>query len=437
MPKSVFLHRSLDSAMDATSNVAILQRNALLSCLPERRPDGPVRASTCYVWPTSDCPVGCSHCNFAAPPQSSALGRYRIADHLPEVLQVVNGMHLWKAVLSGGGEPMVEPEFCRAFIQGVDSPCLEEIELITSGQFASSDRAADEQLDQLIGAWRARPGRLHPAELCIRLSLDWFHARRIGIEPAVRIVHALGQSQRSDVTCYVRSVLLENDTTIEEFAAALGGQLGPVSDYQRDLALPDGRHILIYYKNLIFDGRMTRRRMSNLPVKMHSDSHVSAFGERFRRADGRHVPARVYNGPEVRQLDGLACVVEDDGAIKILEGNDPNRYPKLSSFGSWEAVIRYLYADPLTGYLVNHGPEGLAGLISDEYPEAVTHVTDTNQLYYLVDRILADPVTALYATLKTIQSQGDARPGTVREEAALRESWDVWRSLRQERAAAS
>ena len=27
---------------------------------------------------------------------------------------------------------------------------MEEIELITSGQFASSDRAADEQLDELI-----------------------------------------------------------------------------------------------------------------------------------------------------------------------------------------------------------------------------------------------------------------------------------------------
>lgn len=430
MPRSIFLSGSA-LELGSVERAAVRERDALIARLPRYPDPGPEFASTCYVWPTSDCAVGCSHCNFAAPPHSSALDRYRVADHFSEVLRVVNGMGLWKAVLSGGGEPLMEPDFCREFIHGVHSPALEEIELITSAHAATSQRAADQVVDGLVEAWRSRGSDVARAVFGIRLSVDWFHAKRLGVKPAARMIRALGRDGFEGVGCYVRSVLLENDDTLLALAQELGASLGDICDYQQRMTLPDGRTILVYYKNLIFDGRMNRRRIRALPVALPSDARVANFSQRFRGDDGRHVPARVYNGPKVVHLDGLACVLEDDGSIKILEGNHPHRHPTLRTVGTWTEAIDFLYMDPLSVYLVDNGPEALAELIGEEYPDAHDVEAQTNQLYYLTDRLLANPVVALFATLRVLECHiaGGQLPGV--DIGSLRLAWDTWMRLRK------
>src|SRR5882724_2433967 len=158
------------------------------------------------------------------------LTRYGVASEPEPVIRLMNGMGLWKAVLSGGGEPMVEPEFCELFVNEIDSPNLEEIELITSAHFAETEAETRDAVRRLVGAWRTRATGLAPAAFTVRISLDWFHAQRIGVEPAARVISLLGEDDMRDVGCYIRSVLLGNDTTSEQLADALGGRLGPIDD---------------------------------------------------------------------------------------------------------------------------------------------------------------------------------------------------------------
>jgi hypothetical protein len=318
-------------------------------------------------------------------------------------MRLMNGMGLWKAVLSGGGEPMVEPEFCERFVHEIDSPVLEEIELITSAHFAESDDETRRRVHSLVRAWRTRPAGLAQASFTIRISLDWFHAQRIGVGPAARVIRLLGEDDLRSVGCYIRSVLLDDDQTIPKLAASLGGSLGPLRDYQQEILLPDGRVILVYYKNLIIDGRMNHLKMARLPVSLPVQSRADVFGKRFEDDRGRQVPARTYNGPTVRHLDGLACLIDDDGRVRILEGNDPNRCPNVRETDDWAQAISYLYADPVTVYLVDNGPQELAGLLSDAFPEAAGLAADTNQLYHLTELLLAAPQTRLYATLRALQ----------------------------------
>lgn len=365
----------------------------------------PMSASTCYVWPAAHCPVKCGHCNFAAPPSVVGLDRFSVARNLDSVLDVVNGMSLWKAVLSGGGEPMVEPDFCRDFINKVSSPELEEIELITSGYFATSLGAADDALDSLHEAWTARDDAMETRpRLTIRLSLDWFHVQRLGIEHAVHLISAVDRAQRYEVGFYIRSVLLTGDSTMVELADRLGAELGPIDDFQRIMRLPSGRLVTVYLKNLILDGRMNRRKLARLPVGLPTGS-IEDFAARFRDGRGQHVPARVYNGPAVRHLDGVACIVEDDGAVKILEGTPPDRSASVGEHPSWDSARRYLYADPLSRFLVESGPEPLAELLAPAFPGVRDLASDFNQLYYLTDRLLGDPVKRLYATVKILEQE--------------------------------
>ncbi|MDF9811456.1 hypothetical protein [Streptomyces sp. SPB162] len=300
---------------------------------------------------------------------------------------------------------MVEPEFCERFVHEIDSPNLEEIELITAAHFAANVDETRTRLRRLVDAWRARSGDLASANFTIRISLDWFHAQRIGVEPAARVIRMLGEDDFRDVGCYIRSVLLKDDTTILQLCEALGGRLTEPSDYQQEILLPDGRSILVYYKNLIVDGRMSERKLSRLPVSLPTESRADVFGERFKSESGKQVPARVYNGPEVRHLDGLACLIEDDGKIRILEGNDPHRCPDVRKVDSWSEAITFLYSDPITVYLVDNGPQALAALMSDAFPDSARMASDTNQLYHLTELLLKSPDRRLYATLRTLETQ--------------------------------
>jgi hypothetical protein len=318
-------------------------------------------------------------------------------------MRLMNGMGLWKAVLSGGGEPMVEPDFCELFVHEIDSPALEEIELITSAHFAENDEETRRRMHSLVRAWRTRPARLAKASFTIRISLDWFHAQRIGVGPAARVISVLGEDDLRDVGCYIRSVLLDDDATIAELAGSLGGSLTALHDYQQGILLPDGRTILVYFKNLIVDGRMNHRKLSRLPVSLPVQSRADVFGRRFVDDRGKQVPARTYNGPTVRHLDGLACLIDDDGRVRILEGNDPHRCPNVRQTDDWQEAISYLYADPITVYLVDNGPQELAVLLSGAFPEAVRLAADTNQLYHLTELLLSAPETRLYATLRALE----------------------------------
>lgn len=401
MPDSVFKQTTHSSAQQ-TSELDLI-RQEIIDGIPRYSEHGPTHASTCYVWPSSECPVGCGHCNYASPLSLDRLTRYSVARDPGPVLRLMNSMGLWKAVLSGGGEPMVEPEFCERFVNEIDSPGLEEIELITSAHFAADEAETRLRLERLVEAWRSRSADLARANFSVRISLDWFHAQRIGVEPAARVIRVLGEPGMRDVGCYIRSVLLDNDSTMADLSAMLGGHLTELRDYQQEIVLPDGRTILVYYKNLIVEGRMNERKLSRLPIGLPTASRADVFGRRFVDGNGKQVPARTYNGPTVRHLDGLACLIDDDGRVRILEGNDPNRCVNVRETDNWPEAVAHLYADPITVYLVDNGPQSLAALISDAFPEAATVAADTNQLYHLTELLLTTPERRLYATLRALE----------------------------------
>lgn len=429
MPESLYRQR-LPAARQPGLGALDACREEIIASLPRYAEHGPTHASTCYVWPSSECPVGCGHCNYASPASLNGVVRYSLARDPQPVMRLMNGMRLWKAVLSGGGEPMVEPEFCELFVNQIDSPSLEEIELITSAHFASDAGETRHRVRRLVDAWRSRPPALARARFMIRISLDWFHAQRIGVEPAARIIELLGEDDLRDVGCYIRSVLLGEDDTFERLAAVLGGRLTELCDYQQEIRLPDGRSILVYHKNLIVDGRMNQRKLARLRVSVPRQSRAEVFGKRFEDERGKHVPARTYNGPQVRHLDGLACLIEDDGRVRILEGNDPSRSVDVRRTDNWAEAIEYLYADPITVFLVDNGPHELAALLSEAFPNSARLARDTNQLYHLTELLLAGPRQRLFATLRVLEAHvGEGRvavdPELVRRGWALLAETDV------------
>jgi hypothetical protein len=398
MPRAVGIQKKPSRARDEVQEL----RRDLIGHLGPYDHHGPTEASTVYVWPTSECPVGCLHCNYASPRSIAGLTRYSVADHPEELLNVVNGMRVWKAVLSGGGEPMVRPDFCAAFIGGVRSDQLGEIELITAAPFASNPGSTLEALAPLVQAWRERKdyGRV---KFRVRVSLDWFHAKQIGVEPTRNTIALLSGGAFDDVDVYVRSVLLDEDDTIQRLAESLGASRTKLDNYRETLNLSNGKSVLVYYKNLILDGRISEQRLQRFPISIPNASRVSEFGERFRTPDGKQIPARTYNGPDVVHLDGLACLIEDDGRLRILEGSDISDGPYVQNLTNWDNAIRQMYRDPLTVFLVDEGPEALATLMSPYFEQLGIVPSDSNQLYHLAEVLLDSSDRRMLATLLVIQ----------------------------------
>ncbi len=419
MPESIF-STGRDVAIE--SDAALVAARELLirgvSGLPHALPR---TASSVWVWPSAYCPVGCGHCNYASPRPTRRLDRRTVIEDPAGLLAFISEMEPTQIVLSGGGEPMTEEDFCRYVIARADAPELKEIKLVTSGHFATSEAAARASINGLVDAWRARDESVSRIKLTLRVSLDWFHAERIGVEPAANIIRAMQRPELRDVGLAIRSIELDDDTTLSRLAAETGGLLRRSEDGWV-LELDGGRPVKIRSGSLIFDGRMSRRKLERLPVRPPERPSTGSLAERVRAGGGHYVPAMAYETASGRMLEGLLCVVEDNGNVKILDGNAPDRTPTVFTHPTWRAARDHLYADPLSRFLVQEGPHALAELLDDAYPGSTEVGRSMNQLYYLVDPLLRTPARRLYATLRVIEA---LHLPVSRESVA--DGWSAWR----------
>lgn len=377
---------------------------------------------TVYISPTKWCPVGCEHCNFASLPARGAQRTresFHSADAQARLLRFVNQLDAWKIVLSGGGEPLLEPALVERLIESAETARLEEIEVVTSGMWGKTPASALKVLTRLARAYRRRA---HPSavKLVLRLSVDWFHRQAMGLTPILHILRLLDTPEFSDIDCYIRSVLLQNDTTIQALALAIQGELSPLIDYQQTLTLPGGRRILVYAKNLILDGRLNRQKLATLPVALPPASAISEFSRRLRGSTGRFIPGLTYSGPVVRHHWGLSLDILHDGGIRILETTAPDNVPSLYE-EDWPTARARLLADPLTIYLLEDGPEALAGLMQEIRPDALQLAQDTNQLYFIVEKLLNTADARLWATVQVLLLQR-ARGSSYFDDHLLREA---------------
>lgn len=359
--------------------------------------DGIDLCGSVYVWPTKYCGVGCSHCNFSSVKKDPSDEKAELINTIPgreRVKDFAKDSCVEKFVISGGGEPMYEIETVKYFIREIDSPRLREIEIITSGFWAKNYKYGNCVLNQLLQEFNKRENK--SVELTIRISYDQFHAEKLGVMHVLNILNLIRKYEMFNL--YFRSVLIKTDNSFHKIADILDAKLTKIEDYKRHLILKDGRKYLIYYKNLIFDGRMRKNR-----TIFDKNDYVKAdkFKKRFLKVFPKHLPARVYTGPNPYYMDGLALIIESDCSLKILEGNSPDYVQSLIK-DKWSSLIRKYYMDPITIFLTTQGLDEFIKLAMQINPVLCKKILKYNQLYYLVDKILEDEKVNYLMTLKCL-----------------------------------
>lgn len=154
---------------------------------------------------TKYCDIGCTFCKYHVRSRSGhARGNLILSSSaIDECLRYCEVHQVPAMVITGGGEPTYEFDTVLRLIR--DSPC-HDISLYTAGQWGETTGEAKDILDQLHMANQARES---PADIELRLSVDDFHAERLGHRPAVNIIEQYGRHHHAlnSIRLTIRTVL--------------------------------------------------------------------------------------------------------------------------------------------------------------------------------------------------------------------------------------
>ena len=360
-------------------------RKSLLSEMPDN-PLGivasPVRG---YVWPTFRCSIGCAHCNFSSLPrlergQRETIDPVQIADWLAEAKART-------LILCGGGEPLDEPEFCERAIRRAGEHSL-NVGIYTSGVSLSRPQAVEDYVE----TWRAALGSSH-AWFALRLSIDTFHAERIGIAHLaewITVVRRLAPDWRLSL----RGLSLDGDMSVSELAGELGADLVPQGKRSVRLNLKDGTGITVERTGFVLDGRASLEQLARRGLRIPAAQGESLAS--WTRLVGR---TRRIGRPLSRRLPVAKTRVDleihSDSAVHVLESQAFDL--RLSSRShTWREMTDLYYRDPLIHAVVIAG----LALVAQCLREAIeSGVADRGTVPFSIEQIrdpaLLDRVTAM------------------------------------------
>lgn len=329
-------------------------RARLLELIPPA--DGHLAAypTTAFVWPTEYCSIGCAHCNFASVPDRGDHGRPRLqpgtlVDWLVEA-------RMKRLVLCGGGEPLDEPDVCAETIERCGQSDL-DIGIYTSGY----SKAMPIPAEQYIREWqRLRAG--HRGRFWLRLSIDAFHADRLGTEVIADWIRA-AQRFAPDWRVSLRSLRVSGDTSVREVAGRLNGQLRETAHGSSHLVLPDGRTIVVERMSYVIDGRgsldLLARRGLSLPES--DERAVGAWRALVGRTArlGRPLSRRLTVGGRHVDLE-----IHADATVHVLESQPVDARLRLDEY-RWTQMRQLYYRDPLIHAVGAGGLELAASLLRE------------------------------------------------------------------------
>lgn len=370
-------------------------RQAVLEAMPANVAGLANAPSRGFAWPTLRCSIGCAHCNFAS--------TSRRADDPPEAITPA-ALTGWlvaagasAVVLCGGGEPLDEPHFCTEVIRRAASTEL-SFGIYTSGiSLAEPQRVRD-----YVETWRRAWAPSRAGWFALRLSLDTFHADRVGLDHLAEWI-AVVRERAPEWRLSLRGLRLEGDTTPDRLASLVGGSIERQASGAVRMRLPDGGRLTVERMGLVLDGRATLGQLSPRGLRLPpSDARAlepwTALVGRVRKI-GRPLSRRLTIGSRRVDLE-----LHPDCSVHMLESTafDTRR---LLTEQSWADMRAIYYRDPLVHAVAVGGLPLVAEFIRtaittgvappDTVPFSIERIADAA----LLDYVSALAVVALQSAL--------------------------------------
>ncbi len=339
---------------------------------------------------TKYCSVGCGHCKYNAPLPHHSRKRDNMVLSEKQIAFCVDftkESEINRIVITGGGEPTHELDGVCALIERAD---VSEVALYTAGQWGSESRECQEHLERFANSLSASKSE---KTLQIRLSVDDFHAERIGVRPIARIVDYLTEKQQkfSKLVPTIRTIQ-NYDQSVSDLAALLGGAYQKASDFQGSVTTRAGIAIPVDRLNLIPMGRQKRSgQESTVSTSLWSNL------EGIQTVQGPGWPVW-FRG-------GLNLGVRPSGKL-YLYGGSPEDFGKIPERGFTD-ILDDLLHDPVNAGVTLLGLPNYFRLLAHCAPALAAKAFQTCEPSILVPNMCTNSRNLLLAKLVAIWAMAD------------------------------
>lgn len=359
--------------------------------------------SLMYAFLTRYCSVGCSFCfNRSLPPSEKKEIADQFSDFgIEKLIKFCEKANLGCLIISGGGDPFLVKDHLLRLVEFVQA---DRIVLVTSGFWAKDYVSAKKIIDEVYESFKRRK---KPTQLVLRISISSYHAKTLGVEPALNVVNVFDKYYRGENNFNIQLKTFNNDAAFDLFLKTL--EYEKISDCEENVS-----DNFIVEKILRKKRTLTLKSGLEIIVGISEVFYTSVFPDLSDKDSLSHVVKTVDDDLlySVRQFPstilntdgsvGLNWSLYYNGNICLWQSQARDTYQSIYE-DDYDHVITSHFNDPLVYSFVDKGSIYRDSIVNEVSPLAVFRSKSTGLRDRLGLYLLDDERVRLYYMVRSIQ----------------------------------
>lgn len=346
---------------------------------------------TIFLFPTKYCPIGCHHCYFSKLIDRKSKRLTHTDEDINRIIKFINSANTENFFVSGGGDPFFALKHVKKIIR---LSTADNITIITSGYWAGSAERAQRFISKIHDVY-LKNGR---SKICLRISVDGYHARGIALSNVVNIINTFQKKYASEGSFSLMVHGFFGDSTIGELKGMLPiSQIRVHSDASETVVLKNSYSFDVEYSELVYP---------DIEIDLNNNEtverNIAVFDKRSLR---KRYSKGIYSSGLCRDKAGnlgIDYLINHEGEIEAWGATAPDNIQKINGLSAAEIKI-HLLSDVVTLSLLEKGNLYFESIINEINPLAVIRAKAVNITDYYCRLALNEVKTNLYYCLRVIQ----------------------------------
>lgn len=355
-----------------------------------------------FLFLTKFCDVECAHCFFKSRKNvdNKHSKEYELTEEgLNKVIDFINNSNNGYLSVLGGGEPFNRFDYILEIIKRVKT---DRMILVTSANWAVTKEGAYEKVNLLK---EALASRTEPINLVLRISIDKWHALKIGNKSIINILEIMEKESTDNFNLEIHTLV--GDNTLDE---ALKRRVKYhkedyakyVSDNEDIMKLGYARYLLKLESGFTVPVGIARKFNSNLKVDlkhMHNLKEVLSFFDNDIQINCYGNPSVVHDNSDNQGLDFL---ISYNGNVTTWGNDQPYSLNNLY-IHSYEDVIKRSLDNIISYSFIEKGFKYREDIFKEVNPTAVIKSKAINIRDYSGNLLFEEATSVLYYAVRVIK----------------------------------
>lgn len=355
---------------------------------------------------TSRCPVGCTHCMFAAnmlEPENSF--NTFTEERIDKLISLVKDSNTNYLLISGGGEPFLYPNLMYRLAEKTSANLTW---FVTSGFWAKNRDYAFSLLDKMYQSFLKGTAHFPNRKICLRLSLDFQHLEKISsnnFKYIINIIDFFEEKIGNHSGFFFQIHSIEgNELLIDQLIETLNGKLRKNDSVLHSFNKKTESHITaITSKGLIFDITFAKLLLSNLAPDLNDLNHIkesiSIWEKDHNINEKGHAPLQINSDGTV----GSDMLVIYDGRVSgAWQSEMPDVKINIDTH-CHKSIMKSTFGDIAVLATIEKGLDYRFNIINEVSEKSCIRAKAVNIRDYTSPTLMEEDTVKLYYTIRVAQ----------------------------------